>query len=319
MRPICELVRRRNIDVCRLYSENLLKGVFLIRYATDENTGDIAFLGPAGTYCDEAACRFAERLGRAETVLLPCNSFNSVFTAVVDRRAEFGVVALENSIEGPVTATLDAFAAKNGATIVGEQVVDIHHCLVMHPEARLDDIEVVASHPQAIAQCRGFLEDHFPTKPTRAVQSTSDAARLAAEDPIVAAISNARAAALAGATVVQMDIEDHREDQTNFALIARTGHAPVFPFEGRIKTSLALYLYDDRPGALQMILSEFAYGGINLTKIQSRPTKRKLGDYMFFIDLDGSIEEDEVRVALDCLRLKLREVKVLGCYPAFDE
>ena len=103
--------------------------------------------------------------------------------------------------------------------------------------------------------------------------------------------------------------------ETVFALIAPSDHAPVFPHEGRMKTSLALYLYDDRPGALQMILSEFAYGGINLTKIQSRPTKRKLGDYMFFIDIDGSTDDEAVRVALDCLRLKLREVKVLGCYP----
>ena len=287
----------------------------MIEYAYTESSGDIAFLGPSGTYCDEAACRFAHRLNRDDAVLLPCNSFAQVFDSVADGLVEFGVVALENSIEGPVTATLDSFASQDSCTILGEQVINICHCLVLHPEANVDSVKLIVSHPQALAQCRGFLERHFPTTPIRSVQSTSEAAQLAANDPSIAAIANTRAAKLAGAVVAKTGIEDHRDDQTVFALIAPSDHAPVFPHEGRMKTSLALYLYDDRPGALQMILSEFAYGGINLTKIQSRPTKRKLGDYMFFIDIDGSTDDEAVRVALDCLRLKLREVKVLGCYP----
>ena len=122
------------------------------------------------------------------------------------------------------------------------------------------------------------------------------------------------AAQLYGARVAEADIEDHYGNQTSFALIARPGHPPVF--EGaRHKTSLALFLQADKAGALLMILSEFAYAGINLTKIQSRPTKQALGEYMFFIDLEGSTNDVAVQTALNCLRLKLREVKVLGSYP----
>ena len=276
---------------------------------------DIAFLGPAGTYCDEAAQRFATRLGIEYATTLPCPSFDSIFDAVETGTAEYGVVALENSIEGPVTATLDSFARRDNATILGEEIVDIHHCLVLHPGSSLEDVKAITSHPQALAQCRGYLERHFPATPVRNANSTSEAARIAAEDSSIAAISNERAAQISGARVVAYDIADHHDDQTNFALIARSGHAPAFPNEGPMKTSLALYLHDDRPGALQMILSEFAYGGINLTKIQSRPTKRRLGEYMFFIDIEGSVDDEAVRIALDCLRLKLRAVKVLGCYP----
>lgn len=284
-------------------------------YAREGTRGDIAFLGPAGTYCDEAAQRFAERLGRGDASLLPCPSFNRVFGAVESGRAEFGVVALENSIEGPVTATLDAFAERTDAVVLGEEVVDVRHCLLLHPGASRDDVKLIVSHPQALAQCRGYLERNFPDTPIRSTGSTSDAAMRAVADKSVAAIANHRAAELTGAVVAEADIADHRGDQTNFALIARAGHSPVFPRADSMKTSLALYLRDDRPGSLQMILSEFTYGGINLTKVQSRPTKRRLGEYMFFIDIDGAVDDEPVRIALDCLRLKLRVVKVLGCYP----
>ena len=287
-----------------------------MQYVDAGMTGDIAFLGPSGTYCDTAARRFAERIGNPNASLVPCSSFGRVFDAVEEGRVEYGVVALENSIEGPVTATLDSFAERSNAAMLGEVVLDIHQCLALHPDATIGDVREIASHPQALAQCRAYLDEHFPAIRTRAVASTAEAAQMAASDRAIAAIANEQAAAIAGAVIAERDIEDHRGDQTNFALIARADHAPAFPDEGPMKTSLALYLRSDRPGALQMILSEFAYGGINLTKIQSRPTKRRLGEYMFFIDLEGSVEDEAVRTALDCLRLKLRKVKVLGCYPA---
>lgn len=276
----------------------------------------IAYLGPEGTYCHEAAYRFANRMDIPDATFTACSSFMHVFDAVEGGVAEYGVVALENSIEGPVTATLDAFATRTEAVMLGEEVVDICHCLVVNPRANLDDVKTIASHPQALAQCRKYLMQRFPNAQTVTAPSTAEAAKMAADDPAIAAIANEHAAKLAGLAIVDKGIEDHRDDQTNFALIARTGHSPVFQNEGAMKTSLALYLYNDRPGALQMILSEFAYGGINLTKIQSRPTKRKLGEYMFFIDIEGSTEDEAVKTALDCLRLKLRLVKVLGCYPA---
>jgi prephenate dehydratase len=284
-------------------------------YTEYDATGDIGFLGPAGTYCDEAAHAFAHQLGLQEASFVPKRSFAAIFDAVERGDIRYGVVALENSIEGPVTATLDSFASRNGTVILGEHVVDIRHCLAIHPEATPASIRRIASHPQALAQCRAFLERTFPGVAQLPVGSTSEAARMAAGDPEVAAISNERAAEIAGIEVVERGIEDHDADQTVFTLIARQGHARLFGHDAPMKTSLALYLHDDRPGALQMILSEFAYGGINLTKIQSRPTKRRLGEYMFFIEIDGAVNDEPVRIALDCLRLKLRQVKVLGCYP----
>ena len=274
----------------------------------------IAYLGPAGTYSDEAARAFAKRLGSDEPRLLECSSFDEVFDCVDRGKCAFGVAPTENSLEGPVTATLDNFAFKSAATILGEEVIDIHHCLVLHPDARMEDVERVASHAQGLAQCRRFLNERLPGRATVTTSSTAESVRLAMEDPRVAGIANAFAAQLYGARVAEADIEDHYGNQTSFALIARPGHPPVF--EGaRHKTSLALFLQADKAGALLMILSEFAYAGINLTKIQSRPTKQALGEYMFFIDLEGSTNDVAVQTALNCLRLKLREVKVLGSYP----
>lgn len=273
-----------------------------------------AYLGPAGTYHDEAARAFAHRLGIENPGLVECPSLSEVFDCVDRGRTEYGVVATENALEGPVTATLDNFAFRSSATILGEHVLDIHHCLIMHPDATRDDVKTVVSHPQGLGQCRRYLNDKLHGIPTMTVASTADSARRAAADKSVAGIGNAFAAELYGARVEEACIEDHFGNQTSFALIGRQGHVPVLTGT-KFKTSLALFLQADRPGALLMILSEFAYAGINLVKIQSRPTKQALGDYMFFVDIEGSTQDLEVQTALNCLRLKLREVKVLGSYP----
>ena len=273
-----------------------------------------AYLGPAGTYTHEAARAFAARLGIDEPALLECASFDEVFDAVDRGKCEFGVVAKENSLEGSVTATLDNFAFKTQAAILGEEVVDIHHCLVLHPDAKLEDVTAVASHAQGLAQCRRFLAERLPGRSTITTSSTAESARRAAEDPSIAGIANAFAAERYGARIEQRDIEDHFGNQTLFALIGRQGHPPVFRCE-RYKTSLALFLQVNRAGTLNMILSEFAYAGIDLSMIQSRPTKQALGNYMFFIEFEKDVNDLAVQTALNCLRLKLREVKVLGSYP----
>ena len=273
-----------------------------------------AYLGPAGTYHDEAARAVAHRLGIENPELVECPSLSEVFDCVDRGRTEYGVVATENALEGPVTATLDNFAFRSSANILGEHVLDIHHCLIMHPDATRDDVKTVVSHPQGLGQCRRYLNDKLHGIPTMTVASTADSARRAAADKSVAGIGNAFAAELYGARVEEACIEDHFGNQTSFALIGRQGHVPVLTGT-KFKTSLALFLQADRPGALLMILSEFAYAGINLVKIQSRPTKQALGDYMFFVDIEGSTSDLEVQTALNCLRLKLREVKVLGSYP----
>lgn len=274
----------------------------------------IAFLGPVGTYTHEAALVFAERLGIDEPDLVECTSFDEVFDAVDRGRARFGVVAKENSIEGPVTATLDNFAFRSSSVILAEKVIDIRHCLVTAPEATVETIQTIASHPQGLAQCRRYLNERFPGKETVATTSTSESARRAAGDPTVAGIANAFAAELHGCKVAATDIGDHLGNQTAFALIGRQGSAEGLSSD-TFKTSLALWMQNDKAGVLNMILGEFAFAGINLTMVQSRPLKQQLGDYMFFMEFEGRDTDVNAQTALSCLRLKLREVKVLGSYP----
>lgn len=273
----------------------------------------IAYLGPKATYTERAALNFAKRLG-GEAELTPCTSFGDVFELVENGTVEYGVVATENSIEGPVTATLDSFANSTNITILGEEVLDIDHCLVAHPDASEDDIRLIASHGQALAQCRQYLQDHFGQTKKSATFSTADAVRMAMADKTVAAIANADAADLYGAKILHKGIQDYEDDQTSFALIAAADHPQ--PFTGaKYRTSLALFQIDNKAGGLMMILSEFAFANINLTKIQSRPTKRALGQYMFFVDAEGSINDPNVKTALACLKLKIRDVRILGSYP----
>lgn len=274
----------------------------------------IAYLGPEGTYCHQAARMFAEKLEACDAILLPFASFNEVFDAVDRGRTTYGVVGKENSIEGPVTATLDNFAFRSNATILGEKVVDIHHCLILHPDATLEDIKTIASHNQGIAQCSRFINEKLPGRAALSVSSTAESARMASSDITVAGIANGLAAEIHGGKIVAEGIEDHFGNQTVFALIGRQGSA-VQLTGSRTKTSLALFMEEDRAGTLHMILSEFAFANINLTMVQSRPTKQQLGDYMFFIEFFGSVNDMPVQTALNCLRMKLREVKVLGSYP----
>ena len=277
-----------------------------------ENT--IAYLGPEGTYSDEAARRFAKRLNLETPEFLPCASFDEVFEVVDRGKVAYGVVPTENSLEGAVTSTLDNFAFSSMCTILGEEVVDIHHCLLLHPGATLADVTTVASHAQGLAQCRRFLNEKLPGRKTITTSSTAASAAMAARSPETAGIANALAANIHGAKIELEDIEDRFGNQTKFALIGRPGTPQVFAGT-KYKTSLALFLQADRVGALLMILEEFAYANVNLTMLQSRPTKQALGDYMFLVDIEGSVTDLPVQTALNCLRLKLREVKVLGCYP----
>ena len=161
-----------------------------------ENT--IAFLGPVGTYTHEAALFFAERLGIEDPDLLECVSFDDVFDAVDRGRAAYGVVGKENSIEGPVTATLDNFAFRSSAVILAEHVVDINHCLLTAVDAEVDNITKVASHPQGLAQCRRYLTEKLPGRETIITSSTAESARHAASDPTIAGIANEFAAELHG-------------------------------------------------------------------------------------------------------------------------
>jgi prephenate dehydratase len=266
-----------------------------------------AFLGPAGTFSEEALLA----LDVPDVEPLECVSIPEVFEAVDRGRAVAGVVPIENSIEGSVSATLDGLVFDSTLEIQQEIVLDIHFSLVAAPGAEMADITTVVAHPQASGQCRRWLERHLPGRLVIAANSNAEAVQLAVAGSGVAALGPSIAADLYGAEILHRDVEDYAGNQTRFVVIGRG----ICDRTGKDKTSLAMFMKKDKPGALLMILSEFAYGDINLTKIQSRPTKRQLGDYMFFVDLEGHVEDAEVRTALDCLRMKLREVKILGSFP----
>ncbi len=266
-----------------------------------------AFLGPSGTFSEEALLS----LDLPDVEPMARVSIEEVFTAVERGDAEAGIVPIENSVEGSVNATLDALAFDSALTIDREVILEIRHALIAAPGTTLDQVKLVVSHPHATAQCRRWLAANLPGRTIAAANSTAEAVLRAVTEPGTAAVGTRLAAELHGGEILAGAIEDYRDNKTRFVMV---GHGTVEP-TGDDKTTLALFLHEDRPGALLMILSEFAYGNINLTKIQSRPTKRILGEYMFFVDLEGHAYDPSVALALDCLRLKLREVKVLGSYP----
>ena len=266
-----------------------------------------AYLGPAGTFSEEALLS----LGIEDLDAVPCASIGEVFEAVERGQADGGIVPIENSVEGSVPATLDALAFDTSLEIQAEIVLDIHHALITAPGADLAAIEMVTSHPQATGQARRWLARNLPGRVIVAANSTAEAVQRAVTDPTVAAVGTRLAAELYGGEIREPAIEDYAGNQTRFVTIGRG----LRDRTGADKTSLALFLKRDKPGALLMILSEFAYGEVNLTKIQSRPTKQALGEYMFFVDFAGHVDDANVKTALDCLRMKLREVRVLGSYP----
>ncbi len=273
-----------------------------------------AYLGPAGTFSDAALRDFVAK-GRlsADYQGLPCETMAEVFEAVDRSQVDYGVVPIENSLEGSVTSALDAFAFSSRAEILGETVLPIHQALIGAPGASIEDVKAIVSHPQGIGQCRRFISSKLPGRQIRLSDSTAAAVQEAAQDPAVAAIGSPLAAQIYGGEIFEEAIEDNLNSQTRFVLIGQ--HENV-EHTGRGKTSIVLFMKEDRPGTLNMILSEFAFAQVNLTMVQSRPTKRDLGDYMFFMDIDGYADDPDIRVALDCLRLKLREVRVIGTYPS---
>jgi len=272
----------------------------------------LAYLGPPGTFTEEALLS-APEASDAEPV--PMQTVPEVIAAVEAGDVDGGVVPIENSIEGSVNVTLDTLAfGSPGVTIQRELVLPVRHALLARPGVRADEVAVVVSHPHATAQCRQYLADNLPKAEVRAANSTAEAAQIVSErGPIEpwAAIGTQLAAALYGLAVLAPDIEDRRENSTRFVLVGRD----AAPMSGNDKTSVVCFIEKDRPGALLAILHEFSDRGINLSKLESRPTKERLGEYCFFIDVEGHIDEPNVGHAIAGLRTKILDVKVMGSYP----
>lgn len=267
----------------------------------------LAYFGPPGTYSEEAAFLYGPR-----TVLQPFPTIAAVGLAVLAEIADKGVVPIENSLEGAVTFTLDLLIKEPGLSICNEVVIPINHCLMGEAGARVTDIQVIYSHPQSLAQCREFLERCFPDAQQMASLSNSAAvADMKKSGVPAAAIAPARAAELYGAEILGRNIQDAANNVTRFAVLAREDHPPT----GDDKTSICFSFERDVPGALYQCLGEFAKRSINLAKVESRPTKQSLGEYIFLMDCEGHRRDPTVNEALEALGRSVSTLKVLGSYP----
>jgi len=273
----------------------------------------IAYLGPRGTFSEDA---LRAAVGDEEVETAPSASVYDAILAVREGDADRALVPFENSIEGAVTATLDTLAFDaDGLTLVGEYDLPVRHCLIAREDMPLDRIEVVVSHPQPSAQCARFIRESLPEAEVRASPSTAEAVRTVAESSEPwAALGAESAARLYGAAVLRHGVEDEPDNITRFVWVAPEGTTPSG--SGPWRTSLVFSeLGEDHPGALVDALQIFSDRAINLTRIESRPLRRGLGRYQFFLDVEGASTDDALSSAIDALRSKAETVRVLGSWP----
>jgi prephenate dehydratase len=280
-------------------------------------TATIGFLGPSGTFTEEA---LRSEPGLAHAQLRPLPSFIHVLSAVADGTVDYGFVALENSIEGTVSIALDQLVFERNLHIVGEVVLPVTQNLLAPPGATLHGIKRVVSFPHATGQCRTWLSANLTDVEEVAASSTAEAVRQVAEEgtPDTAAIGTALAAKLYGLDVLAARIEDHIDNATRFVLVAPPTAGIPAP-SGHDKTSIVCFQSSDHPGSLHGILGQFSARDLNLVKLESRPTKKALGDYCFIIDFEGHVAEEVVADCLRDLHAGLRKLKFLGSYPAAGE
>lgn len=267
----------------------------------------VVYLGPEGTFTEGAAYK---HFGHAIDSI-PVDSIGAVFRRVESGGGDYGVVPIENSTEGVVGHTIDRFVT-SGLSICGEVELGIHHCL-MAAEGGVEDIARIYSHQQSFAQCRHWLDAHLPKVPRETVASNGEAARRASAEPGSAAIAGAIAADDYGLRVLAGNIEDEPENTTRFVVIGREKVGPT----GKDKTSV-LFSTRDRPGALYELLSSFEKRGINMTRIESRPSHRGKWSYVFYVDLEGHVHDAGVADALAELEERAPFFKLLGSYAQTD-
>ncbi len=265
----------------------------------------VAFQGERGAYSESAVYQFFG----AEAEVKPCREFREVFENVEKQETSYGVVPVENSLEGSITQNYDLFLQYN-LKVRGEVVVKIEHCLIANPGTTLDAIEAVYSHPQALGQCRNFLEklqrELIPT------YDTAGSVKLLKEKGLknAAAVASERAAKLYGMQILARDIADNHENYTRFFVLSKQD----FPSTGKDKTSI-IFSTVHEPGSLYHALGEFAKREINLTKIESRPTKQTPWEYNFYLDFEGHRSEKRCSEALEALEKYAAFIKILGSYP----
>ncbi|QRN99187.1 prephenate dehydratase [Archangium violaceum] len=270
----------------------------------------IAYLGPPGTFSEEAALAW----GGSEAHLLPLASLPAVVTAVETGAASSCVLPLENSLEGAVTTTLDLLIRETALQVRSELVLPVRHMLAVRPGLQLDEVRVLHAHPQALGQSRRFVERCLPD--VAIVAALSNAAALTdalADSRPAAAISTRRAIELHSAAILAHDIQDHPNNQTRFILLGAEDAAPT----GNDRTSLCFAMSENRAGSLLDALLVLAEARINMTRLESRPAKELLGEYIFLADIEGHRLEPHVAAALQRMRQQTSFFKVFGSYPRY--
>lgn len=282
----------------------------------------IAHLGPTGTYAEAAALACADRLSGHRVTLCPYPSIAQAIRSVAQAQADLAVVPVENSIEGSVPMTLDTLWQLDSLEIYHALILPISHALLSR-SPNLDAIQTVCSHPQALAQCQIWLENHLPAVTLIPMNSTTEAVQKAEVDPTVAAIAAQRAATLYQVPILAFPINDYPDNCTRFWVLGLRSEASLElatqldptpdPLQ-KSHTSLAFSVRANVPGALVKPLEIFASRGINLSRIESRPSKRSLGDYLFFIDFEADIHDPTVQAALAELKELTEVLKIFGSY-----
>ena len=273
-----------------------------------ESPQRVAVLGPVGTFCEQAAIEY---FGGAADMIY-CASFDEVFHATASGSAQFGVVGVENMTEGVVTRSLDLFL-HTPCHVIGEVSLLIRHNL-MRKEPSLHGIEAVLAHPQALAQCQGWLNKHLPDVERRAVSSNAEGSRLAATNPAWAALGSERASTLFGLHITAHAIQDEAYNRTRFAVICLPQTMAAPPATGRDCTSLVVSV-PNRPGAMHDLLVPLKKHGVSMTRLESRPARTGQWEYYLYIDLDGHPSQPHVAAALAELRELCAFFKMLGAYP----
>jgi chorismate mutase / prephenate dehydratase len=290
----------RNEEILRLFRE------IMSACLAQQEPLKVGFLGPEGTFSQQAVMKHFGHSVRA----LPLGTIDEVFGEVQAAHADFGVVPVENSTEGTVNNTLDMFMS-SPLRICGEVELRVSQHLMGRMRG-LDEIRRICSHPQSLAQCRGWLDEHLPVVERVPVSSNAEAARRARDEEGTAAVAGHAAAEIYALNVLVADIEDRSDNSTRFLVIGRK----LFEASGRDKTTLLLTGGDtDAPGALYHLLEPLATAGISMTRIESRPSRRRKWHYVFFLDVEGHADEEPLRGALERLKRRASLLKVLGSYP----
>lgn len=269
----------------------------------------IAYLGPPGTFTEQAAVLFAREHTHSEFVPFP--SITASAEAAAQGGVDVAIVPFENSLAGAVGETHDLLIHQLDLNICDELVIPIEHCLIVSPNADTSEIRAIYSHPQALGQCQRYLNRRFPNSRTEATLSTAQAVARAVElGDFTAAIAPRRAAQLHNARILEIGIEDDHRNVTRFVVLAHRDREPTGDDKSTILFSTA-----NRPGALLRVLQHFADADINLTRIESRPARERLGSYLFLIDCDGHRNDPALADALQRMEPDLEQLRIIGSYP----